>query len=434
MLAVERAVPIYYAREGGWHSASGFLIDGEHILTADHCAEGTDYRVLIDDRNVSARVYLRTHRTDIDLAVLRLEEKQDIERVRCARIRTSYAERLDNCCVLAFPVWKRNGRAQLDGYVPTGEVSVLAGLSDGGPARASLLAFKCVTPPPASSTGDGHWSQWKGASGAAIVHDGHVIGVLSNHVLSEGDSSLAFTPITAIDRLDPDERAGFASVFGITNTDTLPTFPKDPVERSANRVDGGQGSRTTPVAEPVSHPDSDTETLFAGGQLFADQGECAQAESLWRRAASQGHTGAMNNLANALYGQRKVLEAHEWYLQAAERGNLDAMVNLAALLFEARKVRDADRWWRQAAEAGDTDAIYGRAVMLDKTRRFEEALAWYRQAAEAGHSDAMHNLAVRLRCRGEPVEAAVWWQRAGHDRAQRSSEKPRGPLPRRQSR
>ncbi|MFD7843600.1 bifunctional trypsin-like peptidase domain-containing/SEL1-like repeat protein [Nocardia sp. NPDC059764] len=438
-MAVERAVPIYYyTRDGRLHSASGFRIDGEYILTADHCVGGEDYRVLIDERSVSAQAYLDTGgRKDVDLAILKVGEKQDIERIPCARIRTSHAERLDNCSILAFPVWKRNGRAQLDGYIPTGEVSALTGLTKVDSGAKSLLTFKCVTPPPASPTPDGplsqYASQWQGASGAAIVHDGYVIGVLSNHVPLEGDSSLTFTPITAIDRLKPDQRDRFRSVLGIADEATLPTFPK--VRHMSDALPNkGSDPSVEPSIDPHTQPDADTETLCQGGQLFADQGDFAHAESLWRRAASQGHTGAMNNLANLLYVRRRAREAHTWYLASAERGNIESMGNLASLLLEARQARDAERWFRQAAEAGNTDAMYNLAVMLDKARHFDEAITWYRRAADAGHPDAMHNLAIRLRSRGELAEATAWWECAGHQRSQRTSEKPRGPVSPRTSR
>ncbi|WP_228000729.1 bifunctional trypsin-like peptidase domain-containing/SEL1-like repeat protein [Nocardia australiensis] len=441
MLTVDRAVLICYIEGRKWHSASGFRIDGGYVLTADHCAEGTDYRVLVDGRNVSARVHLRTGRRDIDLAVLKVDDDERIERAPFARIRTSHAAKLDECCVLAFPTWKENGRAQLDGYVPTGESAVLPGLNTTVPADASQLAFKCMTPPPASAsrlaelTRDEEKkfsSQWRGASGGAIVHDGHVIGVLSNHVLPEGDSSLAFTPITAIDGLSCELRNRFLAVLGSAGTANWPTFPKDSVLRGAGVT--GVETDSAALVDPHARPDAESESLFQGGLLFAEQDDLPQAESLWRRAAAQGHTGAMNNLANLLHIRRKLRDAHDWYREAAERGNVEAMGNLAGLLQTARQVRDAENWWRAAAEAGSDESMYNLAVLLDRTQRFDEAITWYRRAADAGHRDAMHNLAIRLRYRGIPDEAARWWQLAGHKQAQRPRERLRGPVSRTPSR
>lgn len=433
MLAVDRAVLIYYLEDGKSHSASGFRIDAEYILTADHCAEGADYRVLVAGRNMPAQVYLRTHRRDIDLAILKIDEGEHIDRVSCARICTSHASRLEECCALAFPLWKREGRAQLDGYVPTGEATVLPGLD--ASAETSKLAFKCVTPPPASAsrlaeiTGDARKrfsSQWRGASGGAIVHDRHVVGVLSNHVLPEGDASLAFTPMTAIDGLSPDLRDRFLAVLGSRGTAQWVVVPEKSLD-GASRTDARTGLPV--LVDPAACPDAESESLFQGGLLFAEQKQHDRAADLWRRAAGQGHVGAMNNLAGFLYAQRKLRAAHEWYLEAVERGHVEAMGNLAALLLATRQFGAAEKWCREAAKTGAADSMYNLAILLDMTQRFDEALVWYRRAAEADHRDAMHNLAIRLRSRGVPDEAAVWWRRAGHKRAQTLREKLCKPLP-----
>ena len=438
MLAVDRAVLIYYFENGESHSASGFRLDGEYILTADHCAEGVDYRVLIDGRNLPARVYLRTGRRDIDLAILRIDKDQHIERASCARIRTSHAAKLDQCCVLAFPEWKGNGRAQLDGYVPTGEAAVVPGLD--AAADTSQLSFKCVTPPPASAsrlaeiTGDGakkFTSQWRGASGGAIVHDGHVIGVLSNHVLPEGDSSLAFTPMTAIEDLSSEQRDRFMTVLGETPTTQWPVVPSGSAPQDGKGQDAGPGSVS--LASPDAHHGAEAESLFRAGLHFAEEKDLVSAETMWHRAAEQGHPGAMNNLGNIFHEQRKLHDAHRWYSEAVKRGNVDAMGNLAGILHRIRDIRAAEQLWRDAADLGNTDSMYNLAVLMDKTQRFDEAKTLYRKAAADDHRDAMHNLAIRLRYDGVLDEATDWWKRAGHKRAQGPWERLRGLLLRRQS-
>ncbi|WP_327152184.1 caspase, EACC1-associated type [Nocardia sp. NBC_01329] len=189
-------------------------------------------------------------------------------------------------------------------------------------------------------------------------------------------------------------------------------------------------------AEVTTTPgtDADSESLFESAQRSADQGDTVGAEALWRRAAAQGHLGAMNNLANLLVARKQSIEAHDWYRKAAESGNPEAMGNLANLLYEEQFLEDAERWWRLAGEAGNTDAMYNLAVMLDRTLRFDDAIIWYQQAAESGHTDAMHNMAIRLRLRGHLDDAEAWWRRAGHKRAQRANVKPRGPVSRTQTR
>lgn len=189
-----------------------------------------------------------------------------------------------------------------------------------------------------------------------------------------------------------------------------------------------------PLVGTFAQPTRDAVAHFESGQQFAADGNLPQAEKSWRTAASQGHTGAMNNLANLLLTEKKVREAHTWYLEAAQRGNPEAMGNLADLLFRVQEDTAAEHWWRLAAESGNTDAMYNFALKLDKTRNYNEATIWYRRAAEAGHTAAMHNLAIRMRYRGQLDDATAWWNRAGHKRAQRATEKLRGPGQPKQSR
>ncbi len=176
--------------------------------------------------------------------------------------------------------------------------------------------------------------------------------------------------------------------------------------------------------EPVA--DIDCQSLFVSAGQCADQNNAAQAEALWLQAATQGHSGAMNNLGNALLARNKATEACDWYRKAAELGSADAMTNLANLLHTLKRFDDAERWCRLAASTEHTDAMYNLAVLLDKTDRFDEAMLWYQQAANAGHADAMHNLAIQLAHRGRASEAAAWWRNAGHKHPQRTSAKPRG--------
>ncbi|WP_228814589.1 caspase, EACC1-associated type [Nocardia flavorosea] len=214
-----------------------------------------------------------------------------------------------------------------------------------------------------------------------------------------------------------------------------------PQRRSVNiagelRLFTAPGPQSNITADVPKAPGTaaNSESLFESAQHSADQGDTVGAEALWRRAAAQGHLGAMNNLANLLVARRQSAEALDWYRKAAEAGNPDAMGNLANLLYEAQFLEDAERWWRFAGEAGSADAMYNLAVMLDRTLRFDDAIIWYQRAAEAGHTDAMHNMAIRLRLRGHIDDAESWWRRAGHKRAQRANVKPRGPVSQTQSR
>lgn len=185
---------------------------------------------------------------------------------------------------------------------------------------------------------------------------------------------------------------------------------------------------------PGPETGADNQELFEHGLRCADRGDTDQAEIAWRRAAMQGHPGAMNNLANLLVTRKQLLDAHDWYHKAAELGSAEASGNLANLLSETQYVEEAEHWYKQAVDAGNTDAMYNLAVMLDKSFHFDDAISWYQRAADAGHRDAMHNLAIRLRYRGQATEADTWWRRAGHTRPQRASDKPRSAVAHTQTR
>ena len=48
MVAIERAVLIRYFREGKPRRASGLRVSGQYVLTADHCADGTGHKVVVE--------------------------------------------------------------------------------------------------------------------------------------------------------------------------------------------------------------------------------------------------------------------------------------------------------------------------------------------------------------------------------------------------
>lgn len=59
------------------------------------------------------------------------------------------------------------------------------------------------------------------------------------------------------------------------------------------------------------------------GAFLAGQGNDAEAEDWFRRAAAAGHVDAMTNLGVVLAGQRNNAEAEDWYRRAAAAGGRD---------------------------------------------------------------------------------------------------------------
>lgn len=119
-LTSDRAVLLRYQRDRPRHG-SGFRIGGTLILTADHCAKGTDHRVIVDEQEWPAVVLVRSGDGDVHVAVLDVPGMPPLRQVSCALVDRNQSAHLQDCQAMGFPVWK--GRevpllAQARGDVP----------------------------------------------------------------------------------------------------------------------------------------------------------------------------------------------------------------------------------------------------------------------------------------------------------------------------
>lgn len=168
-------------------------------------------------------------------------------------------------------------------------------------------------------------------------------------------------------------------------------------------------------AEPLyraAAEDGDTKAMNNLGFLLAERGDPAEAERWYRAAANSGSELGMYNLAVVLDGQNERDEAERWYRASADAGYADAMNNLAILLGEQGDDVEAAKWFRAAVDAGKKEAMYNLAVLLHQASDSLEAEAWFRRVAETGQVDAMFNLGVLLSDRGQDVEAEGWYRAA----------------------
>jgi TPR repeat protein len=137
-------------------------------------------------------------------------------------------------------------------------------------------------------------------------------------------------------------------------------------------------------------------------------------EAAYRRAAENGDTIAMDNLAVLLKERRgDAAQAERWWQRAAEAGYHAAMTNLARELRERGDTREAERWLRRATQLGDIDAAHDLGVLVEGLGFAGPAEQQYRHAAIHGHTPAMFRLGLLLQRRGDRAEAAGWYQRAG---------------------
>src|SRR5690349_2126866 len=102
----DRAVFIRYARNGMPRRGSGLRVGGRFVLTADHCANGTDHEVIVGGQAFPATVHVRSETSDADLAVLVAPGLPPLEPLSCALVARNVAGYLNQCVALGYPVWK----------------------------------------------------------------------------------------------------------------------------------------------------------------------------------------------------------------------------------------------------------------------------------------------------------------------------------------
>ena len=173
-LDTERAVLLRYTRDGGWRRGSGLRIGGTLVLTAEHCAHGTDHMVVVDgqrlprgggvaqrSRRRGPRGPQRARYAGAAAVVVRAGEHRDRREDR-------------KLCRAGIPEVERptdtKRRAQADGYVATGEGAD----PHAAVGTPELLSFKITTPairdrPVEAGDLDNETTPWGGMSGAVIV-------------------------------------------------------------------------------------------------------------------------------------------------------------------------------------------------------------------------------------------------------------------------
>ncbi|MGW4797100.1 nSTAND1 domain-containing NTPase, partial [Nonomuraea sp. NPDC004297] len=222
-----------------WRVASGFLIDGRHVLTSLHAVADGDVEVRRaipwpdgPKRSWRARVLLRGEAGQADLAVLELAEDVPADigllpLIGFARVadRTERLEVVEGCGAVGFPRFLERGHgaaavrqaAQISGRIPVSQRP--------GPGLLTLQTGHRPEGPPLPDAGTTlAGSAWSGMSGAAVLAGDLVVGVVSEHAPRQGASDLTIVPITLIDRLPGPDRDAWETLVGI-GPGGLPVLP-----------------------------------------------------------------------------------------------------------------------------------------------------------------------------------------------------------------
>lgn len=127
----------------------------------------------------------------------------------------------------------------------------------------------------------------------------------------------------------------------------------------------------------------------------------------YEKAAKNGNTAAMNNLATMYYHGHAVKKdykkAYELYFKAASLGDAIAQYNLAMMYYNGEYVNQSDKealiWLTYAAESGSAIAqvrlgnFYKEGVSL-VSKDYKKALYWYYEAAKQNDAAGFYNLGI----------------------------------------
>ena len=277
-----------------WTCGSGYLLGGRLVLTAAHvvCGGGR-VSAMVQVRAESggllaAQVAWHRFEGDVDVALLVVTDPgwpEPVWRhpVRWGRLVTTRAGQ--RCEAIGFPAVVAQPQRR-DTHHAVGVIN------PGALVKAGLYAVE-VTNPPAGPGADG--SRWQGMSGAALLCDGLLVGVVTVDPAGFDSRRLVTVPVTAV-TADP----RFAALVA-AHTGAAPIV--EPVELAG-------------LVEPVAAPDSPAGLLRADvadtpfrprPELAALQRWCQ--ESAWSAtrlvvgAGGQGKTRLARHLAGQLAGQ-----------------------------------------------------------------------------------------------------------------------------------
>jgi Caspase domain/TIR domain len=284
----------YVAPDGTRCVGSGLLMNESRVLTADHVASGSGHIVESAEGTHHVAAVLRSGTPEVDLAVLNLSEPVvGLRPLSPARVDRSRVDRVNRCTAIGFPRWRNDGErprsAHVTGWVPTAE-----GLE---PTEDSALRARWLTlvsdqisgvpVTPVGTLSEMSRDPWAGMSGAVVLADDLVIGVVRSQNLATGGNSFSVTPVTAIDQLPDKLQRQFWETLGVADSIHLPVLPSTP---------GPQPATPRPyfylsyARIPQSNPGGKDDPDYLVYRLYGD----LRAEILQMTASSPEEAGFMD--------------------------------------------------------------------------------------------------------------------------------------------
>jgi hypothetical protein len=203
-----------------WSVGSGFFVGTRLVLTALHNVDGQgELLVRVHGKEEHPAIVSLQGDKDMDLAVLEVSDVAvDVPPLRYGAVDRSTPAVVEQCWAIGFPRLKvlehERGKpkppppsAHVNGEIPTGEY-----------LGQQLLTLQ-VRSSPRSQPQE---SEWAGMSGAVVFSDDYiVVGVITEHHLSEGESALTVVPITALDQLPEVEATKWWELLGVSRQELV---------------------------------------------------------------------------------------------------------------------------------------------------------------------------------------------------------------------
>jgi TPR repeat protein len=122
------------------------------------------------------------------------------------------------------------------------------------------------------------------------------------------------------------------------------------------------------------------------GEILAGEGDIAEGERWWLRAAATGDGGALVDLAmlSRFRGDHPAAEAY--YRRAADAGHAAAIADLGAYLLEQSRLGEAVGWLTRAADGGSAAGAYHLVLLHHARSETEAALRRLQQVPTTGPS------------------------------------------------
>ncbi|GLL02272.1 serine protease [Dactylosporangium matsuzakiense] len=220
-----RIAQVRVTRDRTVHFGSGYRVTTGTVLTCAHVlADASAIDVLLDpggpdERSVPARVPWRDDANDVAVLALDADASPLPGLAPCEYGRLPEQHAVLAVTAAGYPRWKRrdeSGTVYRDLHVAAGQVDTLANRRSG--------RLEITVPPPLESP-DPAISPWEGMSGAAVLAEDRVVGVVIEHHRAESARRLTAVRIERALHAAGARRAELAALLGLPDAADPPAIP-----------------------------------------------------------------------------------------------------------------------------------------------------------------------------------------------------------------